>query len=182
MPELNERDLLLRVKQNDADAFKTLYIKYAPRVFNFSLKLILQKEEAGDIVQQVFLAIWEQRSGLQEDKSFESYVFSIARHLLYQAFRKHILRTEAYEYMHKHHDHSADQTMEEVLFQEVQTVLLDLIEKLPEKRREIFRLHRLDGLSYHEIAQRLCISENTVDTQMRKSLQFIRNEFEKHHG
>jgi RNA polymerase sigma-70 factor (ECF subfamily) len=84
--------------------------------------------------------------------------------------------------MHKHHDRSTDQTMEEVLFQEVQTVLLDLIEKPPEKRREIFRLHRLDGLSYHEIAQRLCISENTVDTQMRKSLQFIRNEFEKHHG
>jgi len=175
-------ELVIGLRNNDPDAFKSLYSKYHAKVYNFCLKLISNREEAKDIVQQVFIAIWEQRFQVQEDKPFEGYIFSIARHLVYHAFKKQLLQYDAYEQIKNNDINALDITSEEISYNEVQSVLEKIIEKLPEKRKEIFRLHRFEGLSYHEIAKHLSISENTVDTQIRKGLQFIREEYKKYYG
>ncbi|MEN8123314.1 MAG: sigma-70 family RNA polymerase sigma factor, partial [Bacteroidota bacterium] len=67
-------------------------------------------------------------------------------------------------------------TLATVEYSELERVIFELIEKLPKKRQIIFKLNKIDGLTYKEIAAKLDISENTVDTQMRKALAFLRSE------
>jgi RNA polymerase sigma-70 factor (ECF subfamily) len=63
--------------------------------------------------------------------------------------------------------------------QEAEDKLMELIDQMPERRREIFKLSRFNGMSYRQIAERLHISENTVDSQIRNALAFLRKEFRK---
>ncbi len=72
-------------------------------------------------------------------------------------------------------------TKDEVLFNELLTFLESQIEKLPERQREVIKLSRYEGLTYRQIARQLNISENTVDTQIRRALDFLRNKFENHY-
>jgi RNA polymerase sigma-70 factor (ECF subfamily) len=68
-----------------------------------------------------------------------------------------------------------------VLYNELQHFLNQTIEELPPKRKEVFKLSRIEGLTYREIADRMKISENTVDVQIRKALGFLRNAFENYY-
>ena len=71
-------------------------------------------------------------------------------------------------------------TKDDVLFNELKDVIQKLVNRLPQRQKEIFRLSRISGLSYKEIARQLEISENTVDTQIRRSLDYLRKEYERY--
>lgn len=173
-----DNELLALLKLGDKEAFKAIYLKYHGRITNFCLKLITDEDEARDIVQHVFIALWNQREQVDPDKPVEAYIYALARYTLYHAFRKRLIHKAAMENM-INDVQNPDEVFEEITFKELETYLEELIEKLPSKRREIFKMNRNEGLTYKEIAARLNISENTVDTQIRKSLLLLRQEYEK---
>lgn len=175
-----DKRTIVRLRRGNAEAFRSIFNMFSTRIFHFCNKLLPSKEEAEDVVQKTFMALWEQREQLDETKDILKYLYSIARYNTYQAFRKHFAIQDSISGDSDFLELSQNDTEEQIDFSETQHIISKIIERLPPKRKEIFKLNRLDGLTYREIAAKLNISENTVDTQMRKSLQFLKEQYLRH--
>jgi RNA polymerase sigma-70 factor, ECF subfamily len=171
----DDRELLTLLQKDDTIAFEKLFKLYHKRVFAFALHLLPSSSQAEDIVQNVFMAVWNQRKTIQLTTSFITYLFGITRHMVYDFIQRKIQQEAFVEYTLENNSEYGFITEEEVIFHELEEQLKKLIGELPERRREIFRLSRIDGHSYKEISEKLGISENTVDTQIRHALSYLRN-------
>ncbi len=171
----NTNKLLHRLSKDDYIAFEELFRLYHKPVYLFVYQLVSSSYETEEVVQNVFIAIWNQRKKLQIKSSFLSYLYGIARHFVYRFIQQkinHEAFTEFYLYQNKEYNFI---TEEEVIFNELKEKYQRLLENIPERRREIFKLSREEGLSYKAISEKLGISENTVDTQIRFALTFLRS-------
>ncbi len=174
MLNLQDKRWVIRLKSGEGKAFEKLYLKYNRKLFNFGYKMLHSKQEAEGLVQDVFLKIWEKRYTLDENHSFSGYLFKIAQNKIYNIFRQRINERYYREYLEEYAEsleHSLEQRFD---YKELEKFYNELISRLPEKRKRIFILSRNEGYTYREIAEKLQISENTVDTQIRKSLNFFR--------
>lgn len=169
-----DTDILLRLKQGDEKAFEAVYWKYSSWVYNFIHSLLHDKSLAEDLTQTVFLKIWEKRAIIDPELGFESYLFAIARNLVYKE-TEHRLQSEQFHVALNDHSIATDSLTEENIDAESLREYIDtLIEQLPSARKEIFQLSRRWHLSNKEIATRLSISEKTVETQLYRALRFIK--------
>lgn len=167
------------LKQGDVKAFDDLYNKYAARLCNFSLKYLKSVEEAEEVVQEVFLYIWDKREGLKPDNSFNAYIFTIAYNIIKKYFIKKT-RDNAYKddliYTLLQQENNLDNTIDyKFLLEKVELI----INALPARRKEIFIKRKYDGLSVKQIAEELGISPNTVENQLASARKQILNELQK---
>lgn len=179
MNEENLTNLVSKLKGGDIHAFESIYKLYHQRIFNFCLKLLPTIDDAREATQKVFIALWEQKSILDPEKSFTAYIYSIARYTAYNDFKSLVYRNAAFEQITTDINIFADAEKDEVLFKEMTEIINRLIDQLPPQRRMIFRLSRFYQLTYRTIAEKLQITENTVDTQIRRALEFIRKEYQR---
>lgn len=175
MPIHNESKLVERLSGGDHEAFRELYDYYAPQLYRFVYSSLRNHEDGKEIVQNVFTKLWIIRSKVKVDTSFQSFLFTIARNLLFN-----FVKSKYYTSILSSYD--VDELVDDsgaLDFHRLDSELVDqvneLIKLLPEKRREIFLLNKFYGLTYREIADKLNISENTVDTQIRRSLSSLRS-------
>ncbi|PCH67915.1 MAG: hypothetical protein COC06_10465 [Bacteroidales bacterium] len=175
----NESDLIVRLNANDQFAFEVLFYKYKNKLKGFVIKLAPSQVDSDEIVQKVFIKVWVQRTKIDPRKSFSSFLFTIAKNEVIDQLRSSISKRIYF----MGHEAIADLNISDQSVNETQLELeqkvVELIKKIPERRRQIFELSRYDGLSYKQIAKELNISENTVDTQIRKSLNYLREELRK---
>jgi RNA polymerase sigma-70 factor (ECF subfamily) len=168
--------LIIRIAESDPEAFESLFHLYNKRVYTFALSLLNSTFDAEEIVQNVFLALWNQRQNLIISGSVTSYLFGIARHMVYECIRQRINKEAFSEYYLEQNVEYSFITEEEVVYHELENKIHRCIEQLPERRRKIFVLSRIEKLSYKEIAEKLNITENTVDTQIRHALNSLRRQ------
>jgi RNA polymerase sigma-70 factor (ECF subfamily) len=148
-------------------------------VKGFAVKLVPAQIDPEEIVQEVFVKLWLKKEAVDPDKDFQSYLFSIAKHLVLDHLKSAVNRKLYFVGEHFQQDLLMDESAENPVTYDTEEKLQKLINEIPERRREIFRLSRFEGLSYKQIAQRLNITENTVDSQIRNALNFLRKEFRK---
>lgn len=169
-----DKDVIVNLKNGNEEAFEALFWEYNTHIYHFVYSLLYDKSMAEDLTQNVFLKIWERREHIDVEQSFDSYLFTIARHLVYKETEKRLLSESLTEALQKQLS-DGDTLMEDKIDAESLREYIDsLIEELPPARREIFRLSRKEHLSYKEIALRLSISEKTVDTQLNRALRYMR--------
>jgi len=166
--------LILGIQNDDAESFESLYNIYHKQVYTFAFSLLNSTSDAEEIVQNVFLALWLQRKKLNISTSFTSYLFSIVRYKVYDFIHQKINREAYSKYTFDHINDYSFVTEDEISYRELEKSFQNAIQKLPERRREIFIMSRIDKLTYKEISGKLGISENTVDTQIRNALNFLR--------
>ena len=168
-----------RLREGDTKAFDALFNKYAQRLYNFSIKYLKEAEEAEEVVQEVFMYIWEKKSGLKPESSFNSYIFTIAHNIIKKHFIKKCRENEHKdELIHDFlkQENNLDQNIDyKFLLEKVQKI----IDKLPERRREIFLKRKYEGLSLKQIAEELNISPNTVENQLTSAKKQILEELKK---
>jgi RNA polymerase sigma-70 factor (ECF subfamily) len=172
-----DKDVLIRLKKGDHAAFEDLYWIYNRRLYNFVLSILFDKSLAEDITQTCFLKIWENRENIDEEKSFTSYLHTIAKNLVYRETERELLKSRFLAVLQERQqktDNTIQETIDAHLLQEH---INELIEKLPPARKEIFIMNKLQGLSNKEIAEKLSISEKTVETQVYRSIQFLKTYF-----
>lgn len=167
------------LKQGDIKAFDDLFNKYSPRLYNFSIKYLKSVEEAEEVVQEVFLYIWDKREGLKPDNSFNAYIFTIAYNIIKKQFIKKS-RDNAYKddliYTLLQQENNLDNTIDyKFLLEKVELI----INALPARRKEIFIKRKYDGLSVKQIAEELGISPNTVENQLASAQKQILIELQK---
>jgi len=166
--------LILGIQKDDSESFESLYNIYHKQVYSFALSLLNSTTDAEEIVQNVFLALWIQRKSLNISTSFTSYLFSIVRYKVYDFIHQKINHEAYVKFVLENNDDYSFVTEDEITFSELEKSFRLAVQKLPERRREIFMLSRFDKLSYKEIAEKLGITENTVDTQIRNALNYLR--------
>lgn len=165
-----EKELVVQLKSGDEKAFRSLYEKYAPKLKGFSKRFNFSEQEADDLIQETFQKIWEKRNTLDDGLSFNSYVITIAKNLIYNNIRHAVyvkrFRGELLNKISENEAVSRDFELERIINKTVQ--------KLPDKCRYIYKRSRMDGYSNMEIASELKISKSTVENQINKALGKIK--------
>ncbi len=174
-----DRQLVESLKKGDLFAFDQLFSKYNKKLYYFAKGYLNSKEDAEGLVQEVFLIVWEKRKELKEHFSFNAYLFTITFNAIRKSFRK---KARERKYLNKFlidFDEKHDDTSMEIEYNNFQELANKAIEKLPQKRKQIYRLSRHEGLTSEEIADRLHISKKTVENQLHKALKFLREQLGK---
>lgn len=176
-----ERGMVAGLKAGDMAAFDSLYRRYAPRLFGFALHLVKSRSDAEEIVQEVFLKVWKAHADIDLQASFGSYLFTITYNTVVSILRKRSSEKKYLEYVQSIQLPEAGETISADLeWQELQARLQVIVNQLPGRQQEIYRLSREEGLSYQEIAQKLELSVNTVENHMARALKFIRSRLADH--
>ena len=162
-----------KVREGDGTAFEQLFRLYCQPLIYFVRRYVQDVPTAENLVQEVFLAVWANRSRLDPAKNVKTYLYTAARN---QAL-KHLRHSNV-------EDRSAEEvgsalprqdTPEDELRQkEISTAVARAVEALPEKTRIVFSMNRYDHLTYAEIAEIQGVSIKTVETQMGRALEFLR--------
>jgi len=166
-------DLVLSLTKGNLHAFSILFDRYGKRLFHFSNGYLKSVEDAEEIVQDVFLKIWNIRKELVVDKSFESYLFTIAKNAILNKIRKSKLEHAYLSYVKLHPDQNVSLD-DELDFSELDKAYKDAIERLSPRRKEIFLLSKEQHLPNSEIATKMNISIKTVENQMTSATSEIR--------
>lgn len=168
-------ELLTRLKNGDMLAFDRIYELYSHKLFSFVFKILKNEAEADDIVQEVFVKIWESRHKLEDNKLLNSYIFTIAYNNSIDLIRKRINNTKYLEHLKNSASINVSPTIiSQIEFNELNSQAEKLIANLPERQKQVYLLHREEGLTYPEIAEKLGISKNTVENHMVKALKYLR--------
>jgi RNA polymerase sigma-70 factor (family 1) len=172
---ISDNLLVTRIRNNDKDAFKSLYNRYSKKIYFFSLKYLSNNVEAEELVQSVFINIWENRETLDATIPVKSYIYKSAINYIYNYLRKKAIRARFIESeIHKGEIHS-NLTYEQVFLHDLERSINSIIETLPAQQRKIFQLSRYEGLTHKEIAKKLDLSVRTVENQMYRALKIIKN-------
>jgi RNA polymerase sigma-70 factor (family 1) len=165
-------DTLERVSKGDEAAFTELYHYFETPAHKYCYSLLRDEEESENMVQEVFIKIWEKRSRINPKLNFNSYLFTCLRN---QAF-DHLKKMEKNNQINMHYAESEEFFYtDEDDYREARIVsLYSAIDTLSLKRKEILRLNIEEGLSYQEIAEKMSISKNTVKNQLLKAKQHLR--------
>ena len=169
-----ERELLSLLKQGNEQAFEKIYKVYSSRLFGNVFKMVKSETTTQEILQDVFIKIWNNRASIDLDRSFRSYIFRIAENKVYDFFRKaardkkiqaqlFAAATEGYEHI------------EEMIYKKENALLLrKAIESLSPQRQQVFRLVKLENKRYEEVSQLLGISVSTISDHIVKANKAIR--------
>lgn len=166
------------IKSGDEQAFELLFRKYYLRLCGFANKFIANTAESEEIVQEVFLNIWEKRTQLNMNDAIRPYLFKSVQNLCLN-FIEHRKVVDNYyaviEFLYKNQaeDFSA---YESVIYSEFQSKVDRAVDLLPDECRKIFLMSRHEELKYNEIAEKLGLSVKTVETQMGRALTKLKTE------
>ncbi len=178
MNSFEEKKLFENSKKGDKKAFEKLFKTYYNYLCAFATNIIEDEISAEEIVQDFFVKLWEKRDQIFIETSVKNYLFRSVKNLCLNHIKHNIIKTEharrilaetdSNDYSHYYIEVDLKKEIEES------------IDALPEKRREIFRLSREEGLKYREIAEKLNISIKTVEAQMGLAIKTLREKLKKY--
>lgn len=167
--------LLELISTGDQAAFRQLYVHFYKRLYHFALSLVKTRESAEEIVEDVFVRIWQQRENLHTIRNLRVYLYTAIKNAslnyLSQKARQSI--TEPFDHIHIGMNDSAITPEQILITAEIHQKIQQAVEALPPRCKMIFKLVREDGLKYREIAEVLNISVNTIDAQMAIAVKRI---------
>lgn len=179
---IDEKDILIRLRESDKEAFRFLYERYSRVIYGNILKLVHHEDVADDLLQDVFVKIWEHRAKINPELSFRAYLFTCSRHFVFNFKRRLKLEIETAIQLAIGYDDANDAITNLLQAKEAEALVERVVGKLPEQRQRIFRLCKLDGLSYQEVADALNISVSTVRDHMVKANKFIKERLTHEEG
>jgi RNA polymerase sigma-70 factor (family 1) len=169
--------LIENIRRGDSDSFNEMYSHYFTNVYSFSYKFLKSKELAQDCTQLTFMKIWERRDQLNRDLNFKSYLFTICKNCILKtvekAAREDKLKETVMRELKKDREESSNTD-------ELEKVAQQALEQLPPQRQIIFKLCKIEGRSYKEVALNLGISDGTVRDHMFKAVKAIRRYLSLH--
>jgi len=167
-------ELVVKLHKGDIEAFDLVYEKYAGKLYAFTLRYLRSTAETEELVQSVFLKVWENSKNLRRESSLKSYLFTIAYHEICNIFRRRSHLKKFIDGQLIENLHTSSDTEEQIDYHSVLEQVNKIIALLPERQRTIFVKSRQEGKSNKEIAVESGLSSGTVDNYISESLKFIR--------
>lgn len=154
---------LERLRDGAHDAFNEIYLSYSDSLQDFLTALLRQRAEAEEITQNIFMNLWERRGEIDPSQGIKRYLFRLAKFHAFDYFDHEKVVARYTQHHLRIDDAEADISVDDILAgKELEKVIQTVIERMPEKRKEIFLLSRNEGLTHEQIANKLGISRNTV--------------------
>jgi len=172
--DFNIEEVLAELADNNKDALGKLFNYYYPRLYNYSKSFLKLEDGIDDILQEVFIKIWQNRKNIKNFESFNSYIFTITRNLLLNELRSRLNNQKIKDKILKASLAEVYLPFEKSDYLELKQKVDEFIEELPSKQKEIFKLSRVEGLSHKEIAGKLDISIKTVEYHIRQSINILK--------
>ncbi len=169
-----EQRLLQNAAAGNSKAFTELYNLYSDKLYSFSLRLTESPELAQDIVQNVFLKLWKDKTQLRDVENFNSYVYRMARNQALNAFKRMTNETIILARIQRELEVYEMNAEENMHYKEVESLLTSVVKELPPQQNLVYKLSKEQGLKNNEIALLLKISPYSVKNHLAVALQTIR--------
>lgn len=167
--------MVIKLQKGDVEAFDLVYAKYAGKLYGFTFKYLKSAVETEEIVQSVFLKVWENHKTLRKESSFKSYLFTIAYNEVCNSFKRRTNLQKFIEEQLLEYSPISSETEELINYHSILVQVNRIVAQLPERQRTIFLQSRQEGKTNKEIACELGLSSGTVDNYISESLKFIRS-------
>lgn len=174
----NDRQLVSRLKIGDKKAFEEIFRKYREKIYYFAIRYYNSAEDAENVVQDVFIKLWDEREGVKEELSLNNYIYTIAKNHLFNIQRKKI-NEKAYRSYIVDHLVEVSNLENELIYADLKAKIDEIIEELPTQRKKVFILSNFEGLSNKELASQLNLSVRTIEVHKSLALQTIRKALKK---
>ena len=181
-PSYEEHTLVRALAEGDRHAFTTLYTRHLDAVTQYIYLFTASREAAEEVVQDVFLKIWEKRTTLAELGSFKAYLFRAAKNQLINHLRREQVRVRVTGELYEAGVGAvnSEDTQHQVDYRRAQGLLREAVDGLPPRRKQVFLLSTEEGLSLDDIATRLGISKNVVKKQLYEAYGTMRDYLTAH--
>ena len=166
--------VLLQLAESNPAAIEELYNFYYPRLYNFSKSFLKLDDGIDDILQEVFIRIWQNRNKINTSETFNSFIFTITRNLLLNELRSRFSNQKMKEKVGKLAVPIEYSFIEQSEYHDLKEKVDRSINELPVRQKEIFTLSRINGFSHKEIAEKLNITTKTVEFHIAKSIVLLR--------
>lgn len=175
-----EQELLEQLRSGSEAAFTKVYRLYSAQLFKKILRMVYDEDIAKELLQDLFMKIWEGREKIDPSRSFKSFLYAVGINLVYDHFRKtaktnvmiaRLISTAVEQYTH---------TEEGIIEKENMDIINSAVQKLPPQRKRVFVLCKLEGKSYAEVSKELNISSSTIHDHMVKANCLIRKYLQNH--
>jgi len=171
----DDHSLVQLLQKGNVVAFDSLFEVYSSKLFCFALKYLKNVSDSEELVQEVFVQVWEHRQTLKSDLSFKSYLFTVTLNQIRKYFNKKAISLRYLESLGHDPELTDNEKMQNDDYESILRQVYLIIDQMPPRRREIFMKSKLEGKSSKEIAFELNISHGTVDNQVSEALKFIRS-------
>ncbi|MET7001371.1 RNA polymerase sigma-70 factor [Chitinophaga defluvii] len=184
MHQGDEKGTLVLLQQGNVAAFREIYARYYSALYNYALGMVKIPALAEDVVQDVFLKIWEVRARINPSLSFTAYLYRIARNNIFKRWKKIAVDQQLRDQVMLQLSANANSGSAElqVQWKAYQELLNKAVDNLPPQRKRVYQLCREDGRTYEETANELGISKHTVKEHMTLATRYIREYFYRHAG
>lgn len=178
---LNDLFVLSKIKEGDVKAFEEIFRQYYSPLCLYAASITGQMEAAEEIVEELFYVFWKEREQLQLFHSIKSYLYGAVRNRSLQYCEHQRVRMQYEEtILARPQEVGGVDPQQQIEYRELQDIINRTLTKLPERRLRIFKLHRMEGKKYAEIASLLSLSVKTVEAEMTKVLRTLRKEVENY--
>lgn len=174
--------LFARIAAGDEAAFRSVFAFYHEQLYPYVLSLVKTEADAREVLQEVFLRVWVQRAELPDVQNPGGWLRTITGRIAFTHVRKRLRYLEVLAELTDGSMEMIPASSDEAGIADLQELVARAAELLPERRRQVFRLSKLEGYSRKEIAEQLNLSENTVRNQLAEAMAFLQSYLQEHRG
>ncbi len=177
---ISDTEIIRRIRQGDTGQFESLFRSSYVSMVRYAKRLVKDQDTAEEIVQDLFFRLWQDKEKIQIESSLNGYLFrAVHNRCLHwidhvRVVERHIKDSSSGQ------EASMESPIDAIYFKELQSKIVRIIEKLPDRCGRIFCMNRFEGLKYSEIAEKLSVSVKTVEADMGKALREFRKVLKEH--
>jgi len=174
----NERSLLESASRGDSESFEKLFLNYYTPLLHYIFKITKDHEVSQDIIQEVFLKLWHNRETLYTISSFKDYLFILTKNRVLNVLKDNLKKSSLFcSYENLEAYNVKDELPNDISYKELAyNVIEQEIEKLPPQQRSVFKLAKLQKLSYVQVSEKLSISVETVRKHLYLAQRALREQ------
>jgi len=178
--KFNLKRILKELSKDHESPLEELFNYYYPRLFEFSRSFLKLEQGIDDILQEVFIRIWQNRKKIKDPATFNSYIFTITRNLLLNELRSRLNQESLKDEIRQLSTAQEYTSLDQIQYKDLKNRVDEIIGELPERQKEIFILSRTEGLSHKEIAEKLQITTKTVEYHISLAIKFLKTNLNGH--
>ena len=169
----DDRQIVEQLRDGSKDAFRLMYDRYGIKIYRFALSYLKSEHDAEELVQEVFLKLWDKRESLNSFLNIRAFIYKIAVNSIYDFIRRKNVE-QAFLNFAEGKNSLTDETWQEIIFNDMLAQVNSLLKQMPDQRRKIFKMSKEKGMSNDEIAEALGLSKRTVENQIYRATAFLK--------
>lgn len=171
----NDEELFALLKQGDEEAYATIYKRFWALLYRHALRMLQDVQETEDVIQEVFLTLWNKAEQLELKNSLSGYLYAAVRNRIFDHIEHGKVKSKHMESLGTFMERSTYETDHLIRERQLRELIEQEIAALPQPMRHIFELSRHGNLSHRQIAEELHVSEGAVRNQVSRALKILRS-------